>query len=112
MRRPPQWTEFAKYPVTAGTIVLAAIATGAWWLGVDISPLLDDAHVRRGEVWRFVTAVLPHGECHSFPVQRDLAVDVRHDRGRDVRTSANARHLHLLRDLFQRRGVRHPRWWG
>src|SRR5438067_2231836 len=66
MRRPPQWTEFAKYPVTAGTIALAAIVTVAWWLGVDISRLLDDAHVRRGEIWRFVTDVFPHANIVHF----------------------------------------------
>jgi membrane associated rhomboid family serine protease len=60
MRRPPEWTEFSRYPVTAGTIALAAAATAAWWLHVDISQLLDDPHIRRGQLWRLITDVLPH----------------------------------------------------
>jgi membrane associated rhomboid family serine protease len=60
MRRPPQWTEFARYPITAGTILLAAGVSIAWWTKVDISPVLDTIDIRRGEIWRLLTDVLPH----------------------------------------------------
>src|SRR4051812_37081303 len=60
MRQPPQWTQFAKYPVAAGTIVLAVGVSAAWWLGVDISRLFEDAHLRHGELWRLLTSALPH----------------------------------------------------
>jgi membrane associated rhomboid family serine protease len=60
MRQPPKITEFAHYPVIAGTSLLAIAVTVAMWLKVDISPLLVDAVIRRGELWRLVTTVLPH----------------------------------------------------
>ena len=61
MRRPPPWTDIIKYPVAGGTIGLALAATLAWWSGkVDISPLLETVDIRRGQVWRMLTSVLPH----------------------------------------------------
>lgn len=60
MRRAPKWTEFPKYPVTAGTAALAIGVTVAWWAKVDISPLFETAMIRRGEVWRLFTSVFPH----------------------------------------------------
>lgn len=61
MLQPPKWTEFPRYPVVAGTAVLAIGVTLAWWAKVDISPLLDTPMIRRGELWRLVTSILPHG---------------------------------------------------
>ena len=60
VRRAPTWTEFPKYPVTAGTAALAIGVTVAWWSKVDISPLFETAMIRRGEIWRLFTSVFPH----------------------------------------------------
>jgi len=60
MRRAPKWTEFPKYPVTAGIAVLAVGVTIAWWSKVDISPLFETAMIRRGQLWRLVTSMFPH----------------------------------------------------
>jgi membrane associated rhomboid family serine protease len=61
VRPPPRLTEFPKYPIAAGISLLAIVVTGAWWLGRDVSPLLETAMIRRGELWRLVTSILPHG---------------------------------------------------
>jgi len=60
MRRPPSAITFYKYPVTAGTILLAIAVTLAWWGKVDISPALENVQIRRGELWRLLTSALPH----------------------------------------------------
>jgi membrane associated rhomboid family serine protease len=60
MRQPPKWTEFLKYPVIAGTGLLAVGVTLAWWVKIDVSPLIESAMVRRGELWRLVTSIFPH----------------------------------------------------
>src|ERR1700678_3078112 len=61
MRRPPRISEFQQYPVTSGTILLAAGVTLAWWSGrLDIHPLLETVDIRRGQIWRIVTSALPH----------------------------------------------------
>jgi membrane associated rhomboid family serine protease len=44
--------------------MLAVALTIAWHFGkMDLSPLLEDANVRRGEVWRFLTSMWPHGNA-------------------------------------------------
>lgn len=60
MLRAPKWTEFPRYPVITGTAVLAVGFTVAWWAKVDISPLFDNAEIRRGQLWRLVTCIFPH----------------------------------------------------
>src|ERR1041385_1984846 len=60
MRQPPKWTEFIKYPVTAGTGLLATGVTLAWWAKIDVSPLFESPLVRSGEVWRLITSIFPH----------------------------------------------------
>ena len=42
------------------TILLATGVSIAWWTKVDISPVLDTVDIRRGELWRLITDVLPH----------------------------------------------------
>jgi len=60
VRLAPKWTELPKYPVTAGTVLLAIGVTIAWWSKVDISPLFETAMIRRGEIWRLFTSAFPH----------------------------------------------------
>lgn len=60
MRRAPTLIEFPRYPVTAGTAMLAIGITIAWWAKVDVSPLFASAMIRRGELWRLVTSIFPH----------------------------------------------------
>jgi membrane associated rhomboid family serine protease len=60
VRPGPRLTEFPRYPIAAGLSLLAIVVTGAWWLGRDVSPLLETAMIRRGELWRLVTSILPH----------------------------------------------------
>lgn len=55
------WRDFPNYPITAGTMVLATGVTIAYWLKVDISPVVASAEIRRGELWRLVTDIFPHG---------------------------------------------------
>lgn len=62
MLRAQKWTEFSKCPVVSGIVILAAGVTIAWWSKANISPLLPTAMIRRGEIWRLLTCVLPHGD--------------------------------------------------
>ena len=56
----PRWKEIPNYPVISGIAVLAVGVTIAWWTGTNISSLFEDAEIRRGQLWRFATSVLPH----------------------------------------------------
>ncbi len=62
MRTPPRLSEYVHFPVVAGLAVLAIAVTVARWAGTDVSPLLNTAMIRRGEVWRLLTCILPHGD--------------------------------------------------
>jgi len=55
-----KWNEISKYPVVSGVALLAVGVTIAWWTGTNISPLFENAEIRRGQLWRLVTCVLPH----------------------------------------------------
>ena len=56
----PRWREIPKYPVIFGIALLATGVTAAWWTGTNISPLFENAQIRRGQFWRLATSVLPH----------------------------------------------------
>jgi len=60
VRRAPKWTEFPKYPVIAGTAIIAIGVTVAWWSKADVSPLFETALIRRGQIWRLFTSAFPH----------------------------------------------------
>jgi membrane associated rhomboid family serine protease/Tfp pilus assembly protein PilF len=60
MRPASKLVETPRYPVVAGTALLAVGVTVAWWAKVDVSPLFESAMIRRGEVWRLATSILPH----------------------------------------------------
>jgi membrane associated rhomboid family serine protease len=60
MRTAPKLTGIPRYPVVAGTALLAIGVTIAWWAQVDISALFPSALIRRGQIWRLVTSILPH----------------------------------------------------
>jgi membrane associated rhomboid family serine protease len=60
MAQPANWKEFRRFPVVAGTAALAIGITAAWWLKADISPFPMTAEIRRGQLWRLVTAAFPH----------------------------------------------------
>ena len=60
MRKPPKLTEVFRYPVIAGTALLAFAVTFAWWAKIDVSSLIGSAMIRRGELWRLITSIFPH----------------------------------------------------
>src|SRR5260370_9782553 len=60
MRPAPRLSEIPRYPIVAGTALLSTGVTLAWWAKVDVPPLFATAMIRRGELWRLVTSMLPH----------------------------------------------------
>jgi len=67
MRHPPEIKELPRFPVTGGTILLAIGVTLAYWgHKLDVAPLLEDANVRRWQLWRLVTSALPHGSVYHL----------------------------------------------
>jgi rhomboid protease GluP len=60
MRRPPGILEVGHFPVTGGTAGLAIGVSLAKFFGVDVSALFTNVALRQGELWRLLTAVLPH----------------------------------------------------
>lgn len=61
MRIAPGYSDFTRYPVAAGTSLLAIGTTIASMAGADLSPLFENPMIRRGEYWRLLTCILPHG---------------------------------------------------
>ena len=61
MRVPPSIAEFTRFPVVAGTALLAIGVTIARQMEVPgVRALVCDAHVAFGEPWRLITSALPH----------------------------------------------------
>ena len=48
------------FPATAGTAMLALIATLGGWCGAELSRVIADAHLAHGQLWRLLTSALPH----------------------------------------------------
>ncbi len=60
MRPTPKIIQIRRYPIVGGTAFLAIGVSLLWWTKTDVSPLFMNAMVRRGELWRLVTSILPH----------------------------------------------------
>jgi GlpG protein len=60
MRPPPSPALWLRFPVTSITSLLAILTSIAWWQGMDISCLFCTFEVSQGQIWRFVTSILPH----------------------------------------------------
>src|ERR1051326_8317610 len=60
MQTTAKWTDFPKYPVIAGTMFLAILASIAWWAHFDLSALIDGPRTQRGELWRLFTSIFLH----------------------------------------------------
>jgi membrane associated rhomboid family serine protease len=60
MRMPPGYSQFPKYPVIAGTSMLAIAVSIAHMNHVDVSRLAPSPMIRHGESWRLLTDILPH----------------------------------------------------
>ena len=60
MRPPPPVKDFQRYPVVSGTILLAIVATLAWWSNKNVDFLLADGGIRRWQLWRLITSALLH----------------------------------------------------
>lgn len=60
MRSALNISEVPRYPIIAGTCLLAILVSLFWWANNDISPLFESAMIRRGELWRLLTSIFPH----------------------------------------------------
>ncbi|HEV8377917.1 MAG TPA: rhomboid family intramembrane serine protease [Tepidisphaeraceae bacterium] len=60
MRKPPDVITFYRYPVVSAIALLAAAVSIAWWTKVDVSSLWETDAVRKGQIWRLLTSMLPH----------------------------------------------------
>jgi membrane associated rhomboid family serine protease len=62
MRQPPPLRKLHRYPIIAGIAALAIATSLAWWSDrIDLSPLFESYQIRKGQVWRLITSMLPHG---------------------------------------------------
>ena len=92
MRPPPNWTKFPRCPIVAGTILLAAAVTIAWWAKLwDISVLFATAEIRRGQVWCLLTGIFRHLDILHLLFQSLLAVGLRIPHRGGVWTCQNRR---------------------
>src|SRR5207245_8019878 len=60
MRKPPDPITFYRYRVVSGAAVLAAAVSFAWWAKVDVWFLFETDAVRKGQIWRLLSSMLPH----------------------------------------------------
>ncbi len=58
----PKLRESRQFPVTLLVCLLSFFFTFLWWSDVDISGLFANGNIRRGELWRLVSAVFVHGD--------------------------------------------------
>lgn len=63
MRQPQKWTQFYRFPVITGVLILSIALTIAWWCKVDVGPMFETAMIRRGEFWRLFTNILLHASA-------------------------------------------------
>ncbi len=57
----PSLADARQYPVIAGICLVAIAVTLAWWMKwADISMLLDNVEIQRGQLWRLLTDIFPH----------------------------------------------------
>jgi membrane associated rhomboid family serine protease len=54
------FAEFRRFSTTVLVGSMAIAVTAAWSAGVDVTPLFEDAWIRRGELWRLLTSAFPH----------------------------------------------------
>ena len=57
---PAKRSDFREYPTVITCCGIAIAVTIAWGARLDISPLLETAEIRRGELWRLLTSAFPH----------------------------------------------------
>lgn len=62
MQTIPKLRESSQFPVTLLLCVASCLVTLLWWSGVDIHGLFANGYIRRGELWRLVSAVFIHGD--------------------------------------------------
>lgn len=65
MLTPPRLSDFPRYPVIGGTLLLAIGVTMVKWAGFDVTPLIATAALRHGQWWRLITDILPHGDLRQ-----------------------------------------------
>jgi membrane associated rhomboid family serine protease len=54
------WRELRHFYMITTVAAIAIAVTIAWRTGQDISPLVENAEIRRGELWRLLTSAFPH----------------------------------------------------
>lgn len=58
----PKFRESRHFPVTLLLCLISCFATFLWWSEVDVKGLFANGYIRRGELWRLVSAVFIHGD--------------------------------------------------
>lgn len=57
----PKLRESRQFPVTLLLCAASCFVTFLWWSDVDIKGLFANGYIRKGELWRLVSAVFIHG---------------------------------------------------